>query len=178
MPQKLCQKQDPNDMAEAEMGNWQPVWNAQLPISTPVWVDFKLCPGSGDIHMCWFNLDALTQGIAYNPQWADDVQAWKVLRSITNKPNPSQFAYHINNVRLEKKKILKNISASSYTPSSTGNGISQKEWRRHIKPWAWSYAPYTLIHWSIGHKAVLLASHPPDVASATLAFRKWHIPHI
>ena len=27
MPQKLCQKHSPNDMAQAAPGHWQPVWN-------------------------------------------------------------------------------------------------------------------------------------------------------
>ena len=36
-------------------------------ISTPVCVNFELCPGAGDIHICWFNFDALAQGNAYKP---------------------------------------------------------------------------------------------------------------
>ena len=36
-------------------------------ISTPVCVDFELRPGAGDIHICWFNFDALAQGNAYKP---------------------------------------------------------------------------------------------------------------
>ena len=28
-------------------------------ISTPVCVNFELRPGAGDIHICWFNFDAL-----------------------------------------------------------------------------------------------------------------------
>ena len=28
-------------------------------------VNFELRPGAGDIHICWFNFDALTQGNAY-----------------------------------------------------------------------------------------------------------------
>ena len=31
-------------------------------ISTPVCVNFELRPGAGDIHICWFNFDALAQG--------------------------------------------------------------------------------------------------------------------
>ena len=34
-------------------------------ISTPVCVNFELRPGAGDIHICWFNFDALAQGNAY-----------------------------------------------------------------------------------------------------------------
>ena len=36
-------------------------------ISTPVCVNFELHPGAGDIHICWFNFDALAQGNAYKP---------------------------------------------------------------------------------------------------------------
>ena len=54
-------------MPEAALDNWQPVWNAQVSISTPVCVNFELLPGAGDIHICWFNFDALAQGIAYKP---------------------------------------------------------------------------------------------------------------
>ena len=54
-------------MPVAALDNWQPVWNAQVSISTPVCVNFELRPGAGDIHICWFNFDALAQGIAYKP---------------------------------------------------------------------------------------------------------------
>ena len=54
-------------MPEAALDNWQPVWNAQVSISTPVCVSFELRPGAGDIHICWFNFDALAQGNAYKP---------------------------------------------------------------------------------------------------------------
>ena len=67
MPLKLCQKHNPNDMPEAALDNWQPVWNAQVSISTPVCVNFELRPGAGDIHICWFHSDALAQGNAYKP---------------------------------------------------------------------------------------------------------------
>ena len=36
-------------------------------ISTPVCVNFELRPGAGDIHICWFDFDALAQGNAYKP---------------------------------------------------------------------------------------------------------------
>ena len=36
-------------------------------ISTPVCVNFELRPGAGNIHICWFNFDALAQGNAYKP---------------------------------------------------------------------------------------------------------------
>ena len=54
-------------MPEAAVDNWQPVWNAQVSISTPVCVNFELRPGAGDVHICWFNFDALAQGNAYTP---------------------------------------------------------------------------------------------------------------
>ena len=54
-------------MPEAALDNWQPVWNAQVSISTPVCVNLELRPGAGDIHIYWFNFDALAQGIAYKP---------------------------------------------------------------------------------------------------------------
>ena len=54
-------------MPEAALDNWQPVWNAQVSISTPVCVNFELRPGAGDTHICWFNFDALAQGNAYKP---------------------------------------------------------------------------------------------------------------
>ena len=54
-------------MPEAALDNWQPVWNAQVSISTSVCVNFELRPGAGDIHICWFNFDALAQGNAYKP---------------------------------------------------------------------------------------------------------------
>ena len=54
-------------MPVAALDNWQPVWNAQVSISTPVCVNFELRPGAGDIHICWFNFGALAQGNAYKP---------------------------------------------------------------------------------------------------------------
>ena len=54
-------------MPEAALDNWQPVWNAQVLISTPVCVNFELRPGAGDIDICWFNFDARAQGNAYKP---------------------------------------------------------------------------------------------------------------
>ena len=60
-------KRNSNDMPVAALDNWQPVWNAQVSISTPVCVNFELRPGAGDIHFCWFNFDALAQGNAYKP---------------------------------------------------------------------------------------------------------------
>ena len=60
-------KSNSNDMPEAALDNWLPVWNAQVSISTPVCVNFELRPGAGDIHICWFNFDALAQGNAYKP---------------------------------------------------------------------------------------------------------------
>ena len=36
-------------------------------ISTPVYVNFELRPGAGDIHICWFDFYALAQGNAYKP---------------------------------------------------------------------------------------------------------------
>ena len=54
-------------MPVAALDNWQPVWNAQVSISTPVCVNFELRPGAGYIHICWFNFDALAQGNAYKP---------------------------------------------------------------------------------------------------------------
>ena len=54
-------------MPEAALDNWQPVWNAQVSISTPVCVNFELRPGAGDIHVCWFKFYALAQGNAYKP---------------------------------------------------------------------------------------------------------------
>ena len=56
-----------NDMPEAALDNWQPVWNARVSISTRVCVNLELRPGAGDIHICWFNFDALAQGSAYKP---------------------------------------------------------------------------------------------------------------
>ena len=61
MAQKLCQKHNAYGVIEAALDNWQPFWNAKVLISTTVWVDFELLPGSGDIHICWFNFDAPAQ---------------------------------------------------------------------------------------------------------------------
>ena len=52
-------------MPKAALGNWQPVWNAQVSISTPVCVNFEVSPGAGNTHIYWFNFDALAQGNAY-----------------------------------------------------------------------------------------------------------------
>ena len=51
MPWKLCQKHNLNVMTGAALDNWQPVWNAQVSISTPVCVNFELRPGSADIYI-------------------------------------------------------------------------------------------------------------------------------
>ena len=67
MPLKLCQKHNPNDTPEAALDNWQPVWNAQVSISTLVLIHSELHPCSGNIHICWFDIDALAQGNAYKP---------------------------------------------------------------------------------------------------------------
>ena len=58
-------KRNSNDMPVAALDNWQPVWNAQVSISTHVCISFELRSGAGDIHICWFNFDALAQGNAY-----------------------------------------------------------------------------------------------------------------
>ena len=68
MPQKLCQKHNPNRVPQATLDNWRPVWNAQVFISTPVCIDFELCTGSGDIHICWLNFYAPAQENACKPQ--------------------------------------------------------------------------------------------------------------
>ena len=60
-------KRNSNDLHVAALDNWQPIWNAQVSISTPVRVNFELRPGAGDIHICWVNFDALAQGNAYKP---------------------------------------------------------------------------------------------------------------
>ena len=52
-------------MPEATLENMQLVWNAQVSISTPVCVNFELRSSYGDMHMCWFNIDALEH---INPQ--------------------------------------------------------------------------------------------------------------
>ena len=44
-------------MPDAALDNWQPVWNAQVSISTRVCVNFELRPGAGDIHICRFNFE-------------------------------------------------------------------------------------------------------------------------
>ena len=49
-------------MPVAALDNGQPVWNAQVSISTPVCVNFELRPGAGDIHICWFNFDVSGTG--------------------------------------------------------------------------------------------------------------------
>ena len=54
-------------MPEAALDNWQPVWNARVSISTPVCVNFEQRLCAGDVHICWFNFDALAQGNAYKP---------------------------------------------------------------------------------------------------------------
>ena len=41
------------------------MWNAQVSISTPACVNFKLRPGSGNIHISGFNCDALAQRNVY-----------------------------------------------------------------------------------------------------------------
>ena len=61
MPLKWCQKPNPNDMAEAALDGWQPVWDALVSISTPTCANFELSPGSDDIQICLFNVDALAQ---------------------------------------------------------------------------------------------------------------------
>ena len=64
----VSKKRNSNDMPEAALDNWQPVWNAQVSMSTPcVCVNFELRPGAGGIHICWLNFDALVQGNAYKP---------------------------------------------------------------------------------------------------------------
>ena len=46
-------KYNPNDMANAAMDNWQPIWNAQVLISTPVCVYIELHPGNGNIYISY-----------------------------------------------------------------------------------------------------------------------------
>ena len=50
MSLKLCQKHNPNAMPDAALDNLEPVWNAQVSISTSVCVNFGPRPGSGDLH--------------------------------------------------------------------------------------------------------------------------------
>ena len=63
MPLKLCLKTQFQWHARYCTGQL----TTQVPISTPVCVSFELCPGSGDIHSCWFNFDDLVQGNACKP---------------------------------------------------------------------------------------------------------------
>ena len=52
MPQKLCQKHNTNEMADAALNNWQPVWNARVWISAPVCVIFDpACTSQEAIYM-------------------------------------------------------------------------------------------------------------------------------
>ena len=60
-PLKLRKKRNPNVIPESTLDNRQPVWNAQVSISTPVCVNFELPPGG--IH----NFDVLAQGNVYKP---------------------------------------------------------------------------------------------------------------
>ena len=60
-------KRNSNDKPEAALDKWQPVWNVQVSILTHVCSNFKLRPGAGDIHICWYNSDAPTQGNEYKP---------------------------------------------------------------------------------------------------------------
>ena len=60
-------KHNLNDMPEAALDNWQPVWNELVSISTHVCVNFELRTGVGDIHICWLKFDALAQGNTYKP---------------------------------------------------------------------------------------------------------------
>ena len=56
-----------NGGAEAVLQNRHPVsTNEHVLISTPVCINFELRPGSGDIHICWFNCEALTQWNIFN----------------------------------------------------------------------------------------------------------------
>ena len=60
-------KLNPNDKPGVALDDWQPLWNAEVSISTPVHVNYELCPGAGDIHFCWFNFDSMAQEFAYKP---------------------------------------------------------------------------------------------------------------
>ena len=44
----IVSKHNPNDMAEAVLDNWQPIWDAHVLISTPVCVNFELRLGAGE----------------------------------------------------------------------------------------------------------------------------------
>ena len=55
-------------MSEAALDNWQPVWNAQVPISTPVCANFELLPGAGDIHFVGSILMLWHREMHINPQ--------------------------------------------------------------------------------------------------------------
>ena len=63
----VSKKHNPNDMPEAALDNWQPAWNVQVSISHLCVLILKLRPGAGDIHICWFNFDALAHRNAYKP---------------------------------------------------------------------------------------------------------------
>ena len=56
-------------------------------ISTPVCVNFELRPGAGDIHICWFNFDALAQGNAYKPHKGTDKLSWTKRGSNSRPPD-------------------------------------------------------------------------------------------
>ena len=68
MPPELRQNQNPNDMPQAALDNWQPGWNAQVVISTPVCINFELRSGARDIHICGFFLMLLHRETQINPQ--------------------------------------------------------------------------------------------------------------
>ena len=56
-------------------------------ISTPVCVNFELRPGAGDIHICWFDFDALAEGNAYKPTKKTDKLSWTRRGSNSRPPD-------------------------------------------------------------------------------------------
>ena len=81
-------KHNSNDMPEAALDNWQPVWNAQVSISTPVCVNFELRPGAGDICICWFDFDALAQENATFRKW---IKSDRCIIVATNNMSPDAY---------------------------------------------------------------------------------------
>ena len=66
-PQKLCQNTS-IIRSGAALDIWQPIWNEQVLMSTPVGVNVELHAGPGDIHICWFNFTALAQENQNSPR--------------------------------------------------------------------------------------------------------------
>ena len=87
--------------------DWQSIWNAMVLISTPVCVNFKLRPGSGEMHICPFDFGALVHWNAYNTHNNRLIIVDQAEKNLQTDARMYPYTYRkVSNIRRTKSKNL------------------------------------------------------------------------